>query len=240
MVIRNQVLAEDVNTIGVHINSDKAVSAIATVEPSIRDSGQIPWDPRNSVGPSSTARCTVKLSTVAGEGCKWRASICKGKSINARGISIEDDVLVSVLRHRFSWFRGDNSSTGWQASTERNVVHIGTATAYRCNACEDRWERYYVVKSLNHVLQSDNGGRQRARPMWFPFVNALCRAPLHGVVIRQFVFLRWRGKHPHLKAIASGYLVIDTMKEELHTSRGFNHVFVLAVLARDFAPTNIL
>ena len=39
-----------------------------------------------------------------------------------------------------------------------------------------------VVIAAMPLLQ--NGGRQRARPMWFPFAIARCRAPLHGVVIR--------------------------------------------------------
>ena len=31
-----------------------------------------------------------------------------------------------------------------------------------------------------------NVGRQRARPMWFRYLNAVCRAPLHGMVRQAF------------------------------------------------------
>ena len=40
------------------------------------------------------------------------------------------------------------------------------------------------VTSTASEHQATNVGRQRARPRWFPFVIAPCRAPLHGVVIR--------------------------------------------------------
>ena len=35
-------------------------------------------------------------------------------------------------------------------------------------------------------VRSDNGGHHRARPLWFPFVNASCRAPVDGMVIGGF------------------------------------------------------